>query len=188
MNEYLSSIRRFNIPSYHSELALDGVYYCTRAAVQADGFATGIGIEVVDMLDQSVTFKNMIGRTVKGVVVKQTRQGEPGQQLFILFSDDSYVEIWGYLYSFSVTSNLDRGGIDAIRKYMGEREYVQSEYLDPPGTWTKRDDASELYVPTLALALGTAITFIFSVAFFPYLCLVLFAGCAYLLYKSKFRR
>lgn len=55
------------------------------------------------------------GKTIKGVVTKQSSKS-PFEQIFLVFTDNSYFEIYGS--SVSTAGGLDMGGMDEVRAYM----------------------------------------------------------------------
>jgi hypothetical protein len=60
-------------------------------------------------------FERMIGKRIKGVVVKES--GDlPRVQVFLLFADDTYFEFYGN--SITGCNDIDHGGLEAIKKYM----------------------------------------------------------------------
>lgn len=71
-------------------------------------------------------FEKLLGKTIKGVIIKQDN-GSPQNQIFILFTDDTYFEIYGD--DMRGARGLDVGGEEAIRAYMPDRE-IRSEHMD----------------------------------------------------------
>jgi hypothetical protein len=68
------------------------------------------------------TLKNIVGKTIQGVVVK-TQEAKPrrgSMALFPAFTDETYLEIWtdggGGLHP---AGGLDRGDLEEILKYDG---------------------------------------------------------------------
>lgn len=70
----------------------------------------------------------ILGKTIKAVIVKE-RQSAPRAQLFIVFSDDTYYEFYCAGNWISATGGVDRGGIEAVRRYM-PNPATQIEFLD----------------------------------------------------------
>ena len=67
------------------------------------------------------SIRDLIGKTISGIVVKQG--GPVRQQIFLLFSDDTYFEIYsndGLNYSGAVCS----GTADEVRAYMGDAQRI----------------------------------------------------------------
>jgi hypothetical protein len=89
----------------------------------------------------------IIGKRIKGVVVKEGSQ-PPKKQIFLLFSDDTYYEIYGNFCKGA--SGLDRGGLESIRAF-GRRpdtqttfervnESISQEVLAPAANPKKQND------------------------------------------------
>lgn len=60
-------------------------------------------------------FDQIVGKRIKGVVAKQSSR-PPENQLFLLFSDDTYFEVYGQ--SMCGCNGIDRGGLETVRNYM----------------------------------------------------------------------
>lgn len=70
---------------------------------------------------------SIVGRRIKGVVVKERRR-EPHSQVFLIFDDGTYYEF----YSSSMingTSDVSEGGVEQVRSYMPEHTMIL-EYLE----------------------------------------------------------
>ena len=63
--------------------------------------------------------EQIVGKTISGVVVKK-RDTFPRSQVFILFSDNTYYELYGEVIKGA--GGIDRGGLEAVLKYMPEAE------------------------------------------------------------------
>lgn len=64
---------------------------------------------------------DIIGKTISGVVVAENKRN-PRQQVFLVFSDGTYLEFWGE--SFNCAGGLHRGDAVAASQYaegMGAR-------------------------------------------------------------------
>lgn len=78
----------------------------------------------------------IVGKTVTGVIVKESRRSSPSAQLFLLFSDGTYFEFWswGEYSGLSAAGGLDRGGPKEVREYMspptGSMRIVFEKLLD----------------------------------------------------------
>ncbi len=60
------------------------------------------------------TIGEIVGKHISGVVVSRNPQ-EPRMQLFLQFSDQTFLEIWGE--SFNCAGLISRGGRDEILTY-----------------------------------------------------------------------
>ena len=58
---------------------------------------------------------DVVGKQISGVVVA-TNARSPQQQLFLMFADGTYLEIWGS--SFTCAGGLDRGGSAEAIEYV----------------------------------------------------------------------
>lgn len=58
--------------------------------------------------------KQIVGKTITGVVVADQRSGTR-RQMFLIFNDDTHFELWGD--SFTGASGLDFGGLEKVRNY-----------------------------------------------------------------------
>ena len=54
------------------------------------------------------------GKTIRSVIINEDLSGEPYGQIFLVFTDDTYFEIYGNLQA---AGGVDRGGEDAAIKY-----------------------------------------------------------------------
>lgn len=59
--------------------------------------------------------RQILGKTISGVIVKK-REEHPRSQVFLVFSDGTYYELHGD--HISGTGGVDRGGRDAVLRYM----------------------------------------------------------------------
>ncbi len=71
----------------------------------------------------NTVIKDIVGKTIKGIVVKESVKKNPTSQVFLLFHDDTYYE----LYCDSVINGakgINKGGMDAIINYMPGNEII----------------------------------------------------------------
>jgi len=73
--------------------------------------------------------REIIGKTITGVLAKKS-DGPPKAQLFLMFSDGTYYEIYSSV-ELSSCGGLDRGGREDVVQYMGETTHVVFESWDP---------------------------------------------------------
>jgi hypothetical protein len=67
----------------------------------------------------------MLGKTVTGVIAKQSRLNRPPHsQLFLIFSDGTYLEIWGDVHP---AGGVDPGGLEKARRYLAESTEIVFE-------------------------------------------------------------
>lgn len=59
--------------------------------------------------------KEIVGRTVAGVVIAYNKARPPHHQIFLIFEDGTSFEIYGD--SFSCTSGVNRGGMEWALRY-----------------------------------------------------------------------
>ncbi len=75
-------------------------------------------------------FEKMIGKRIKGVVVKESSSDLPRVQVFLLFTDDTYFEFYGS--TISGCNDVDHGGLEAVKSYMaGPHRKIILEKVDP---------------------------------------------------------
>lgn len=60
-------------------------------------------------------FEKILGKRIRGVVVKEG-SGSPPNQIFLLFSDNTYFEIYGDI--MSGTTGVDKGDLEEVRSYI----------------------------------------------------------------------
>ena len=63
--------------------------------------------------------RQIIGKTISGVIVKKSDR-YPTSQVFLLFSDDTYYELYGDHIKGS--GGVDRGGRGAVLRYLPEHK------------------------------------------------------------------
>lgn len=70
----------------------------------------------------------MLGKTITGVIAKQSRLNRPPQsQLFLICSDGTYLEIWG---DVNPAGGVDPGGLEKARRYLaGITEIIFEAHL-----------------------------------------------------------
>jgi hypothetical protein len=61
--------------------------------------------------------KNIIGKTIAGVLVKE-RGNTPRGQVFLVFTDGTYFEFFGTEGNIEGTSDLRHGTFDDVKAYM----------------------------------------------------------------------
>jgi hypothetical protein len=67
--------------------------------------------------------RQLVGKTIAHVIVKEGRN--PSEQLFLVFTDGSYYEMFTMCDSFVGASSLGSGGVEAVRAYLaGKQEIV----------------------------------------------------------------
>ena len=74
--------------------------------------------------------RQILGKTISGIVVKENTNAysRPQSQVFLMFTDGTYYEIYGDL---SFTGGIDRGGQQEVLAYMGGTMRVELEaYTD----------------------------------------------------------
>lgn len=59
--------------------------------------------------------REIVGKTISGVVIAQNQERSPRNQVFLTFSDGTYFEIWGD--SFTCAGGVDRGTADDAIAY-----------------------------------------------------------------------
>jgi hypothetical protein len=59
--------------------------------------------------------RQIIGKSVSGVVLAENDERSPRTQLFLTFSDGTYLEIWGD--EFTYAGAFDRGTIETASAY-----------------------------------------------------------------------
>ena len=67
--------------------------------------------------------KDIVGKTIKGIVVKKSDIKNPTSQIFLLFNDNTYYEF----YCDSIirgTNGIDNGGMDTVKNYMPESQII----------------------------------------------------------------
>lgn len=73
--------------------------------------------------------RDVVGKTISGVVVKEADR-LPRTQIFLLFTDGTYFEIYSGSGDISGAGGIDVGGIDKVRQYMSATHRIVIE--EPP--------------------------------------------------------
>lgn len=83
----------------------------------------------------------LVGKTIAHVVVKK-RPEQPRSQLFLVFTDGTYYEFFSPDGDLEGSSAIDRGGLDDVRRYQGDRWIVlqASAPVTPGGGRPSRRD------------------------------------------------
>lgn len=73
--------------------------------------------------------KALVGKRIAGVVrTRKIRERDaPSEQLFLLFDDDSYFEIYAPFDSFCLAGGIDSGGRDVVHRYVSGSHEVFDE-------------------------------------------------------------
>ena len=72
----------------------------------------------------------LLGKRICGVVVKEGDR-LPRMQVFLIFDDDTYYEIYTDSTIYG-TGGIDRGGIEQVRQYMPQQEIVFECHAETP--------------------------------------------------------
>jgi hypothetical protein len=79
---------------------------------------------------------SLIGKTITGVVVKLAKKENrpPTSQLHLVFSDGTSLEIYSVFGEICLAGGLDRGGIEAAKKYLSDAmDLFYEVYIDDEG-------------------------------------------------------
>ncbi len=74
--------------------------------------------------------KDIIGKTVSGVIVKAWEKGAEGTKVFLLFSDGTYYELYSAA-SIQGAGGVDRGTVDDVHGYLPSIPVVFEAHADP---------------------------------------------------------
>jgi hypothetical protein len=70
----------------------------------------------------------ILGRTITGVIMKESGERYPNAQLFLLFSDGTYYELYGeHIHG----SGPDRGGKQEVLDYTRGRRLAYQAFAKP---------------------------------------------------------
>ena len=72
----------------------------------------------------------LLGKRICGAVVKEGDR-LPQMQVFLIFDDDTYYEIYTDSTIYG-TGGVDRGGIEHVRQYMPKQEIVFECHAETP--------------------------------------------------------
>ncbi len=73
----------------------------------------------------------IVGKTVRGVVVKRALKGaRPAWQVFLIFTDDTHLEFYGT--EFTTCSDIDPQGADWVRRYMASSHEIMLDAVQQP--------------------------------------------------------
>jgi len=59
--------------------------------------------------------KQIIGKRVQGILISDENTTSPPTQVFLLFDDGTYYELWG---SIRTSGGIDSGSIDEVKRYV----------------------------------------------------------------------
>jgi hypothetical protein len=68
----------------------------------------------VNVRFRSETFKQIVGKTIAGIVIHDGIKAGPRDQLFIVFTDNTYMEFYG---DMGWTSHLEVGDLETVKQY-----------------------------------------------------------------------
>jgi len=66
--------------------------------------------------------KGIVGKRISGVIVKEN-ESRPGEQVFLLFDDNTYYETYAD-GPLGMAGGIDKGGAAEVRNYMSNRKIV----------------------------------------------------------------
>ena len=69
-------------------------------------------------------FECIIGKCIKGVVVKES-DTPPKKQVFLVFTDETYYEFYGE--DFTGAKGINKGGVKEVKNYMSEGSTIRFE-------------------------------------------------------------
>jgi len=77
----------------------------------------------------------ILGKTITGVIVKRdAHYRSPVSQVFLVFSNHTYFELYSDTGDITSTSSLTPGGMPEVRKYMSETTKITADVcLDEHG-------------------------------------------------------
>ena len=70
--------------------------------------------------------KDIVGKTIQGVVVKEG--SHPRSQLFLLFTDNTYYELYCPDSKIREAGGVNRGGAEEVRRYLSDHRIVLEHY------------------------------------------------------------
>ncbi len=73
--------------------------------------------------------KKTIGKTIAGIVIKES-DNEPKSQIFFIFSDDSSYEIYSDKSKIFGSTDLQPYGLDGVKKCMSTTHKIVDEFYD----------------------------------------------------------
>jgi hypothetical protein len=59
--------------------------------------------------------KQIVGKTIAGIITREGVEAGPRYQLFMIFTDNTYVEFYG---DIGWSTHLESGGIGTVRDYL----------------------------------------------------------------------
>lgn len=76
-----------------------------------------------------------LGKTITGIIVKEdvTGNGRPAAQVFLLFSDNTYYELYTAYDEICFTGGVDPGGRKEVTHYIASKmNIVYEKFLENP--------------------------------------------------------
>ena len=74
--------------------------------------------------------RKIVGKKIKGVVVKESNEDSPMMQIFLIFADGYYFEIYNSSGQLTWTKGLDRGGLPEVRNCLSDAGQIVLEECD----------------------------------------------------------
>ncbi|MGE0594655.1 MAG: hypothetical protein AB7G23_08975 [Vicinamibacterales bacterium] len=70
--------------------------------------------------------RDIVGKSIAGVVVKESDR-PPRRQVFLVFSDGTYYELYSGSGDIKGAGGIDTGGLEAVRNYMSATHKIVLE-------------------------------------------------------------
>lgn len=87
--------------------------------------------------DMKDGIKKIVGKRIRGLAVRRTKEKPGRTHLFLIFSDGTYFELWATDQlpgGLGVCSDLDKGGVEEVRAYVADMESVLETFDESIGT------------------------------------------------------
>jgi len=69
--------------------------------------------------------REILGKTIKAIIEKESDDGlPPRSQVFLVFTDGTYFELYSSHSIICGTNGVDKGGVEEVRAYMPEHRIV----------------------------------------------------------------
>ena len=78
------------------------------------------------------SLSDLIGKTIRGVVVAHNEDGHPRSRVFLVFTDGTAFEFWGEEEDISVASGPDHYDVDQLVEMLRRREKTEVRVFRAP--------------------------------------------------------
>jgi hypothetical protein len=75
------------------------------------------GEKSITMSTRAEILKHIVGKTIAGIVIRESKGAGPRGQLFMIFTDNTYLEFYG---DVEWSSHLEVGDLETVKQYANQ--------------------------------------------------------------------